>query len=151
MNHREATYTDLRAIKELLSSSNLPSEDCEEHIENFIVIEEKGKIIGVGGLEIRGVFGLVRSIVVVPEKRRKGIAKKIYKLIEEKAYSLGINTLYLLTESATEYFFLLGFIIKDRAETPISIMETKQFKELCPSSAKVMYREISDKNRQKKP
>ncbi len=85
--------------------------------------------------------------MVVPEKR--GIAKKIDKLIES---SLGINTLYLLlTESAIEYFIKLGFIIKDRAETPISIMETKQFKALCPSSAKVMFREISYKNLPKKP
>ncbi len=143
MNHREAAHTDLQTIKELLNISKLPSEDCEEHIGNFMVIEEKEKIVGVGGLEICGAIGLVRSIAVAPEHRGKGVAKQIYKSIENKAHGLGINTLYLLTESTAEYFKKLGFIIQERSEAPLSVMETKQFKELCPSSAKVMYRKIS--------
>ncbi len=85
MDHREAIATDLQTIKELLNISNLPSGDCDEHIENYIVVEEKGNIIGVGGLEICGANGIVRSIVVVPKFRQKGIAKIIYKLIEGKA------------------------------------------------------------------
>ena len=146
MNHREAAHTDLQTIKELLGISKLPSENCEEHIGNFIVIEEKGKIVGVGGLEICGAIGLVRSIAVAPEHRGKGVAKQIYKSIEDKAYGLGINTLYLLTESAAEYFKKLGFIIQKRSKVPESVMKTKQFKELCPSSAVVMCREISGSN-----
>jgi len=138
MNFRKATAADLAAIKILLNSSKLPSSDCDQHIENFIVAEERGKIIGTGGFEICGTNGLVRSIVIAPEYRGNGIAKEIYQQIENGAYSLGINTLYLLTESATEYFKKLGFVIKKRSETPKSIMQTKQFKELCPSSAAVM-------------
>jgi amino-acid N-acetyltransferase len=142
MNSREASKEDLLDIGRLLCSSNLPSQDIVEHIDNFVVIEENEIIIGVGGLEISGRVGLVRSIVVAPEHRGNGIGKKIYKLLEIKANDLGINTLYLLTESAAEYFLKLGFVIKDRADVPLSVMETKQFKELCPPSAKVMFREI---------
>lgn len=147
MNHREATDADLQIIKELLNASKLPSDDCDEHIKHFLVIEEKGKIIGIGGLEICGTVGLVRSMVVMPEHRGKGIAKNIYRLIENRAHGLGINALYLLTESATDYFKNLGFIVQERSEVPASVMETKQFKELCPSSAMVMFREISGRNR----
>ncbi|MCF6255530.1 MAG: arsenic resistance N-acetyltransferase ArsN2 [Gammaproteobacteria bacterium] len=140
MNYREATAADLTAIKTLLNSSKLPSDDCDEHIGNFIVAEDRGKIIGTGGLEICGADGLLRSIVITPEHRGNGIAKKIYQQIEDRAYSLDVSTLYLLTESATEYFKKLGFVIKKRSETPKSIMQTKQFRELCPSSATVMCR-----------
>ena len=150
MNYREATDADLQIIKELLNISKLPSDDCEDHIKNFLVIEEKGKIIGVGGLEICGTIGLVRSMVVIPEHRGKGVAKNLYTLLEDRAHGLGIKTLYLLTESATEYFKSLGFIVQERSEVPVSVMETRQFKELCPSSATVMFRAISDRHRQQK-
>lgn len=146
MNHRQATTADLQTIKELLNIGMLPSDDCDEHINNFIVIEENSEIIGVGGLEICGAIGLVRSIVVEPKYRVRGIGRKIYRLIEDKAHGLGIHTLYLLTESATEYFEKFGFVVQERFDVPVAIMETKQFKELCPSSAIVMFREISDIN-----
>ncbi|MCU7933305.1 MAG: GNAT family N-acetyltransferase [Candidatus Thiodiazotropha sp. (ex Dulcina madagascariensis)] len=144
MNHRPATDTDLQAIKGLLDIGKLPSDDCAEHLEDFILIEEKGKIIGMGGLEIYGAVGLVRSIVVDPAYRGGGIAKNIFRLIEVRAIGLGIDRLYLLTASATGYFERLGFTIQKRSEVPASVMETKQFKELCPSSARVMFREVSD-------
>ncbi len=140
MNYRKATTTDLAAIKTLLNFNDLPSGDYDEHIENFIVAEDRGEIIGTGGLEACGTDGLVRSIVIASEYRGNGIAKKIFQQIETKADNLGIDTLYLLTESATEYFKQLGFVMIKRAETPISIMQTKQFAELCPSSAAIMCR-----------
>lgn len=145
MNYRKASNEDLPRIKRILEVNKLPSQDCGEHIENFIILEEDSNIVGFGGLEICGRFGLVRSIVVIPEYRRKGLAKKIYKAIEDKARSIGIKTLYLLTESEVEYFEKLGFTIKERSEVPASVMETKQFSTLCPSSAIVMYREINKK------
>jgi len=142
MNYRDAKYSDLKIIKELLQKSNLQSVDCEEHLNNFILIEDKGKIVGVGGLEIYDDVGLLRSIVVIPENRGNGIGKKIYLLIEERASSLGVNVLFLLTETAEKYFSNLGFSVKYRNEVPASIKGTKQFKELCSFSAKVMFREL---------
>jgi amino-acid N-acetyltransferase len=144
MNHREANITDFLVIKELLNHSNLPSNDIEKYIENFIIIEINNKIIGIGGLETYNQFGLIRSIVVKPECRNNGVAKNIYGLIEKKASDSGIKTLYLLTETAIDYFKKLGFKIQSRSNVPKSIMRTKQFRELCPSSAVVMFRDISN-------
>jgi len=138
MNCRKATTADLKVIRELLRSSKLPSDDCNEHIENFIVVEDKGKIIGTGGLELYGANGLVRSIAVTPEYRGNGIAREIYRQIEDRAYASGIRALYLLTESATGYFKKQGFVVRNRSGTPDSIRQTKQFRELCPSSATIM-------------
>ena len=101
MNHRVATSKDLPTIKELLNISKLPSDDIDDHINNFIVIEEKEEIIGAGGLEIYDDIGLVRSIAVVADHRNKGIGGKIYRLIEAKANDKGINNIwcqYLVSE-----------------------------------------------------
>jgi len=139
MNYRDAKQTDLQNIMEILQLSNLPSEDCAEHLRNFIIVQDEEKIIGIGGLEVYGTFGLLRSVAVVPVYRGRGIGKIIYKAIEEKAVSIGVNTLFLLTESAETYFSRFGFTVKARNEVPTPIVQTRQFKYLCPSSAKVMY------------
>ncbi|MBL1275701.1 MAG: GNAT family N-acetyltransferase [Ectothiorhodospiraceae bacterium] len=138
MYYRAAKITDLQEIKKLLKTSNLPSGDCVEHLDNFIVVENSGEIIGVGGFEIYGGDGLLRSIVVAPNNRGKGIGGEIYKLIEQKASSLRVGNLFLLTESAEKYFLNLEFSVISRVDVPASIKGTKQFKELCPSSATVM-------------
>jgi len=142
MRSRDAIKTDLPFIRLLLSNSNLPSDDFVGHIDTFVVIEENETVIATGGLEITGKEGLLRSIVVAPEYRRNDIAKKIYQLLELKAKRSGINMLYLITESAVNYFSNLGFFIIDRTDLPFPVMETKQFKELCPSTAIVMCRKI---------
>ena len=142
MNYRDAKYADLKAIRELLQAGDLPSVDCEEHLDNFILVENEGEIVGLGGLEIYDDIGLLRSIVVVPDNRGNGIGKKICDLIEKRATSLGVKVLFLLTESAEGYFSNLGFSVRSRNEVAASIKGTKQFKELCPSSAKMMVREL---------
>jgi len=142
IQYRAATKEDLPRIKEILSQNNLPADDCGCHTENFIVSQKEGKIIGVGGLEVYGAFGLVRSIAVIPECRSQGIAREIFTLVEVLANDRGVNTLYLLTETAADYFRKLGFSVNSRAETPEAIAATKQFSELCPSTAEVMSRDI---------
>jgi len=142
MKYRAAEKEDLPWIKGILSQNNLPSEDCDSHIDNFIVSEKEGKIIGIGGLEICGMYGLVCSIAVISECRGRGIAKEIFTLLENRAHDRGIITLYLLTETAAGYFLKLGFSVNEREKIPQAIIKTKQFSELCPSTAKVMCRDI---------
>lgn len=109
MNFRDAINSDVESIKNLLIENELPSSDVEEHIRNFILAEYENKIIAVGGIERYGTTALLRSIAVTPEYRGNGIAKKLYQLFEKKASSLGVDMLYLLTESAVEYFKKINF------------------------------------------
>ncbi|NOY83755.1 MAG: GNAT family N-acetyltransferase [Nitrospirae bacterium] len=125
-----------------MSQNHLPSDDCDHHIDNFIIAEKEGEMIGTGAIEVCGVYGLVRSIAVIPEWRGRGIARKILTLLEDRAYEKGMNTLYLLTETAVAYFGKLDFSVNKRTETPEEITKTKQFRVLCPSTATVMCREI---------
>jgi len=142
MNYRDATQNDLEAIRGLLDICNLPSVDCEEHLNNFILVQENNNVIGVGSLEVYNNVGLLRSIAVLPNSRNNGVGTIIYELVEKRALDLGVKFLYLLTESADEYFSSFGFSLKERNDVPLLIMKTKQFKDLCPSTAKVMYREL---------
>ncbi len=143
MRFREAEKRDLPAIKNFLELAGLPGDDCENLADGFVILEEKGEIVATGCLEICGRFGLLRSIAVTPVYRGKGFARQMVALLEKQAYTKKIRRLYLLTETATDYFMKLGFSVMARSETPDSIARTRQFRELCPLSAKVMYRNIA--------
>ena len=49
-----------------------------------------------------------------------------------------IKETFLLTETAMDYFKKLGFTIRERTTIPETVTTTRQFKELCPSSAIIM-------------
>ncbi len=143
MKYRKAEESDIQSIRELICSCGLPSSDVDGKSQKIFVAESKGKIVAVGGIEKLGGIALIRSIAVAPEYRKNGIASNIYQLLEEYARSSKVEELYLITESAKEYFQKLGFTEQDRKTTPCLIKQTSQFSELCPSSATVMFKALS--------
>ncbi|MCU7844243.1 MAG: GNAT family N-acetyltransferase [Candidatus Thiodiazotropha sp. (ex Monitilora ramsayi)] len=142
MIYRGATSSDLVGIERLLRACRLPSDDIADHVQNFVIVEVADEIIGVGGLQVCGREGLIRSIVIAQDYRERGVAEKLYRILEECARSIRIDALYLLTESAEGYFSRLGFTTIERGDVPRSITETQQYQTLCPSSAKVMIRKL---------
>ena len=143
MNYREAVAQDIDQIENLLKKYHLPVNDILEYIDNFVVSEQENRIIGVGGYETVGDIALIRSIAVVQEYRGKSIGINIYRLLERKILNTGIKEVFLLTETASDYFKKLGFTIKNRANIPHAVTTTKQFKELCPSTAIIMFNELA--------
>ncbi len=142
MNIRQALPTDLPEIEVILSEYDLPSEDCEIHLQNFFLVEEGDRVIAVGGLESCGKSGLIRSIAVRAEYQNKGIGERLYQKIEKRAIVLGMNNLFLLTDTAVKYFERLGFVKVQRTDTPAEIAATRQYRELCPAAATVMWRAL---------
>lgn len=142
MNYREAVEEDIKQIKSLLEECNLPVNDINEYIDNFVIAVQNNDIIGVGGYEKYGEIVLIRSIAVAKKYRGHSIGVNIYHLLESKIKYLGIKNIYLLTETAVEYFNKLGFTIKERKNIPDAVTQTKQCKELCPSTAIVMFNEL---------
>lgn len=138
MNYREASKRDLTAIQSVLKQSKLPHEDCEDHLDNFIVIEENDIIIGVVGMERYGDFALLRSVAVLPAFQGRGLGHELYNRLKAKASNAGVNQLFIITETASDYFKNRGFKPIERVDVPEFIKKTKQFCGLCPSSALVM-------------
>ena len=140
---RAIKVNDLLKINELLSKNALGSDDIKAHLEYFFVATQSDSIIGVAGLEVIGKYGLLRSVAVDERFRGCGIAASLCSTLEERAVQRGIRRLYLLTESADQYFLTRGYTVVSRDNVPLAIRKTRQFSILCPDSATLMERRLS--------
>ena len=140
---RSATLNDLDAIQRLLKSEGLPYEDCGSHLQHFLVFETAQQILAVGGLEVYAQHALLRSLAVAMAYQGQGLGSTLYVELKNRALSLGVEQLFVLTETAIQYFTKRGFKQIDRGDAPGSIKNTKQFSLLCPQTAVVMCLSIS--------
>jgi amino-acid N-acetyltransferase len=125
-------------IIELLAAEKLPVSDLPEKLENFIVAIQDGVVVGVGGIEVYGKYGLLRSLAIHPKHRSAGIASTLLERLDSMSKEKGLTALYLLTETAQAYFERKGYIKITRDEVPYEIRQSSEFRDICPVSAIVM-------------
>ena len=130
------------AITGLLRSENLPVEDLPVHLTNFFIAKDNGLVIGAIGLEIYGADGLLRSLVVKSEYRKMKIAAGLINEIEMQGRSLRLKNLYLLTETAREYFESKGYLVMERTKAPGLLQQSSEFTHACPASATLMIKNL---------
>lgn len=137
-----AGATDLSAVRSLLVDCGLPADDVHEHIEHFTVAKDGDDLVGVIGLEPLGRYALLRSFAVVDQYRRRGVGRELYGRLLAHARLSGVSALYLLTSTADGYFSRLGFHHVARNEVPDEVRETEEFRNLCPSTATCLAKQI---------
>nr|NIP60748.1 GNAT family N-acetyltransferase [Gemmatimonadota bacterium]NIR77456.1 GNAT family N-acetyltransferase [Gemmatimonadota bacterium]NIT85980.1 GNAT family N-acetyltransferase [Gemmatimonadota bacterium]NIU29800.1 GNAT family N-acetyltransferase [Gemmatimonadota bacterium]NIU34822.1 GNAT family N-acetyltransferase [Gemmatimonadota bacterium] len=104
----------------------------------FVVAEAAGRLVGVAGLEVHGRDGVLRSVVVSPDLRGRGVGARLTRWVLDSAREIGLRRLYLLTTTAEDYFPRHGFRPVERSETPPEVQESVEFREACPGSAVAM-------------
>ena len=130
-----ATAADLNVIRALLAAADLPVDDIDEHVGEFILARQEGTTIGTVGAEYAGEAALLRSLSVAPSQRGQAIGARLLAALEARAASRGVRELYLLTTSAAAYFEQHGFSRTPRENAPERIRRTAQFRTLCPEAA----------------
>ena len=122
----------------LLTAEKLPIADLPEIPENFVVTKQDNEVTGVVGLEIYGDFALLRSLAVDKGHRNMGLANTLLTQIEALATSKKLKAIYLLTETAPDYFSRKGYDKITRADVPAAVQQSSEFSHVCPQSAIVM-------------
>jgi amino-acid N-acetyltransferase len=136
---QSATRADLMAIRALLRSAELPTEDLHESAgARFWVVRHGSKLTGAIGLERFGAAGLLRSLVVDPSHRSAGIGVQLVRALESDAAAARVMQLVLLTQTAQSFFERLGYGVIDRALAPEAVRTSSEFRSLCPASAVCM-------------
>lgn len=140
---RNATPDDFSQAIELLQSSQLPTEDLRPDLENFWIAEYDEKAIGLIGLDLYAPYGLLRSMIVLPEERSKGIASQLVEQVEARGMELGLTELFLITNTAADYFTRKNFRQMDKSALPASVGSSREMNGLCPASSVIMHKSIT--------
>lgn len=135
---RAAMPGDLPAVLDLVRAASLP-DDLETHFASFFVADREGAVVGAVGLEIVGdARALLRSLVVADGSRSAGLGTSLAREAIRRARTTGVGELFLLTTGAAPFFERLGFERIAHAEAPPAVRRTREFGELCPSTAQLM-------------
>lgn len=145
MHIQRAASSDLDEIQGLLSTLDLPHRDLTpSHLEHFLLCRDEDEIKGIVGLEIYGKTALLRSLAVHPSYRNRGLGARLTEKIEQYGHRKGVEAIYLLTTTASEYFDHHGYETVSRDELPTAIQETEEAARLCPSSATCMRKIVGE-------
>lgn len=133
-----ASAVDLPAIVNLLAESELPQAGVDDHLTTALVARTGGQVIGCAALELYGSAALLRSVAVASTCRGRGLGQKLTRSALALARRQGITHVYLLTETATNFFPKFGFRPVDRSQVPQTVQTSIEFTTLCPASALTM-------------
>ena len=113
---RPAKTADVKAIRSLVDSYAAPGQmlaketvTLYESVQEFIVAEQDGVIVGCGALHILWEdLAEVRTVAVKKDLHRQGVGHKILEAIIKRAGEVGVNKIFCLTFQ-TEFFGSHGF------------------------------------------
>jgi amino-acid N-acetyltransferase len=127
----------------LLTACGLPTADLHSgHFEHFFGCGSPENPQGVVGLELFDSCALLRSLAVAAKHRGLGCGKALVAAAERYARDKGVRALYLLTTTAEEFFFRLGYRRAERQSAPEPIRKTKEFSDLCPETSAFMVKQL---------
>ena len=131
----ELDNTHLPDILKLLNDNQLPVSDIDLSHQKFWGIFNEDGLLGVGALEIMGTSALLRSLAVTKEYQNNGFGNQVVNTLLGASRNVGIQQLFLLTETAASFFEKNNFVQVSRSQVPTEIANTEEFKSICPSSA----------------
>jgi amino-acid N-acetyltransferase len=133
---------NLSEIESLLQINDLSSEGVAQFFPYYLILKSNQTILGVCGLEPYDNVGLIRSLAIQPKMQNKGLGSILLEAMIDKARTLLIDDLYLLTNTAEEFYLKHGFSPISRDLAPKIIQETGEFSHMCPVSSKLMKKHI---------
>jgi C_GCAxxG_C_C family probable redox protein len=136
---RKATETDVASIKSLLQQCFLQAEDIPRENQIFWIVKKDMKITGVVGIENFGLSGLLRSFAVHPDFRGQAIGAGLLHHAMEEAVNLGIESLYLCTDTAARYFEKHNWIYIRRESVSEKVLQSDEFRSAWSDGTSCMF------------
>ncbi len=101
-------------------------EQIELEIHNYDVIERDGFVIACGALHPLKPknIGEIACLAVHPDFQKEGHGNRLLKHLEKKAWSLSLNSVFVLTTKALHWFRERGYRKSSIQELPVSKQKT---------------------------
>jgi amino-acid N-acetyltransferase len=144
-----ASDADGPSILQLLREAKLPIDGLVEHLNTAVVARDGAALLGCAALEVYPEGALLRSVVVAPAARGRGLGQRLTEAAITLAESRGTPAVYLLTTTAESYFPRFGFVGVTREQVPASVQQSIEFRSACPASAIVMRKTLDNSAEEK--
>lgn len=127
---RPARTADVRGIRTLIDTYAVERRllskatvELYEHVQEFIVAELAGEVIGCGALHVMWEdLGEVRTMAVSSGHRHSGVGGILLELLIDRARELGLNRVFCLTFE-TDFFARHGFEAIEEAPVTHGVYE----------------------------
>lgn len=139
---RAAGVSDREQIQSLLLANQLPLDGLGDAPLAAVVAVEGERAVGCAAVEVHGRVGLLRSVCVREDRRGEGMGRNLVEEAEALARDRGIESLYLLTETAAAWFARLGYASLPRYAAPGELLDSAEFRTACPESALLMWKRL---------
>ncbi len=135
---------EVAAVRSILTESGLPDDGIQALADTLLVARMDEEIMGCAALEPYPPAALLRSVAVRGEWRGRGVGWRLTEAALSLAADLGIERVYLLTETASQFFSAFGFRTVGREEVDARVRRSQEFTSLCPESADAMVLELRE-------
>ena len=143
-----AVPADQPRILALVRECGLPLDGLNDHLHTALVARDGDTIVGCVALECYDHRALLRSLAVDTRLRGQGLGQQLMEAGLELACRHGIDTVYLLTETAVDFFPRFGFQRIERTAVPSAVQQSAEFSGACPASAQAMVCSLSATTRE---
>src|SRR6185295_4288641 len=123
-------------VREIVEQLSLRGKDLgDDRAGDLLVVTAEGKVVGCVAVEIYDDAAVLRSLGVVPEWRGHGFGWLLADHAVMRAREKGARRLYLLTETASDFFAeKFGFRAIDRATVDSAVTASQHFRESARSA-----------------
>ena len=140
-----ARLSDLASVFALLATVGLPHEGLAAILPTTVVVRDAGRVVGCAALEVHEGVALLRSVAIDPVYRSRSLGQQLVEAQLNKVRKLGFQEVYLLTETAQNYFTRFGFHLVERAAVAPAIHSSIEWISACPESAQAMVVHITER------
>jgi N-acetylglutamate synthase-like GNAT family acetyltransferase len=124
-------------LRQALVTADFSVDDIEEEGHTFFrIVSNDNQAVGFASLEACEGDQLLRSAVVPPDLRGKGVGRAAVAAV--LAHVEPGCDIFLATTSASPFFARLGFIEVQRGRLPVGVFASRQRSSHCLSSALIM-------------
>ncbi len=137
-----AQAEDLPALLAELSACGLPTAGIAAHLSTTLLARDGKRLVGSAALELYGTDALLRSVAVTPSLRGQGLGERLTLAALDLAHRKRVQQVYLLTETAQDYFPRFGFRSIERSAVSPTVHQSVEWTSACPVSAQAMVFEL---------
>ena len=125
-----ARLEDMANVRGLLEAVGLdPSQATDERKRDFLVLRNETGFVGCVALSVYGEDAILHSLAVGLDARSHGYGWMLAETIVSEARHRGVRRVYLLTETASDFFAVkLGFRVVVPATIAPAVMESPLFR-----------------------